>query len=129
MSRLRPLLPQVVILVLFGALALAIGAASGEPPLELTIRAQEMAFYVDGVTEPNPPLVLPANRRVRLTFVNQDRGVEHDLALPELDRKTRLLPGDGSRQTITFRTPTEPTNGLYNCSLHRLMMQGAVEIR
>ena len=116
-------------LALFGALALAIGAASGEPPLELTVRAREMAFYVDGVTGPNPPLVLPADRRVRLTLVNQDRGVEHDLALPELDRKTRILPGDGSRQTIAFRTPAEPTTALYSCSLHRLMMRGRVEIR
>lgn len=129
MAAFRPLLAQVSILVVLGALALAIGAASGEPPLDITLRARDMAFYQDGDDTPNPALVLPAGRRIRLTFVNQDRGIEHDLTLPELDRSTRVLPGDGSRQTITFRTPEGSTRATYNCSLHLAMMRGEVEIR
>lgn len=129
MARFRPLLAQVSLLVVIGALALAIGAASGEPPLDLTLRARDMAFYLDGDDMPNPALVLPPDRRIRLTFVNQDRGIEHDLTLPELDRRTRVLPGNGSRQTLTFRTPEDPARSTYNCSLHLAMMRGAIEIR
>lgn len=134
MSRMRPFLPQLLILVFLGAVALALGvslggAAFGETALELTVRARGMAFYIDGSDAPNPALVLPADRRVRLVFVNEDRGIEHDLVLPQLDLRTRILRATGSRQTITFRTPVEPTRSRYNCSLHPAMMQGEVEIR
>lgn len=129
MSRLRPLLHQVPILAVLGALAVAIGASSGEPPLELTLRARSMSFHLDGEDGPNPHLVLPADRRIRLTFVNEEPGVEHDLTLPELGLRTRVLAGDGSRQTITLRTPAEATAARYECSLHPLMMRGELDIR
>ncbi len=130
MSRkLRKLLPQAAVLALLGALAISFGAASSEPAFELTVRARQMAFYVGDDPRPNPPLVLPADRRVRITFVNEDRGVRHDLAIPDLDARTDLIDGDGSSRVLRFRTPATTGIASYLCTLHPTMMAAPVEVR
>lgn len=128
-QKIKKLLPQAAVLAVLGALVISLAAASGEPAYEVTVRAREMAFYVDGDPGPNPPLVLPAGRSVKLTFVNEDRGVEHDLALPGLGLRTKVLPGDGARQKLRFTTPVEAATSSYSCSLHLTMMTGRVEVR
>ena len=128
-KELKKLLPQVAILVALGALALSLGVASGEPAFELTVRARDMAFYVDGDPRPNPPIVLPLDQRVRLTFVNEDRGVQHDLILADLDVRSRLLPGNGSSQVLRFQTPRTGATSSYTCSLHPTMMAALLEVR
>ncbi len=128
-KKLKKLLPQAALLALLGALAISFGAASSEPAFELTVRARQMAFYVGDDPRPNPPIALPTDRRVRITFVNEDRGVQHDLAIPDLDVRTDLLAGDGSSQVLRFHTPSTGISASYLCSLHPTMMAAAVEIR
>ena len=129
MRTFETLLPLATALTIIGALALSLSAASGEPTLTLTLRADGMAFYLDGESAANPPLVLPPDRRVRITFVNEDQGVAHDLVLAELDVRTDILPGDGSSQVLEFRTPRRKSDSSYSCSMHLIMMTGALEIR
>ena len=129
MARLKRLLPQVAVIAVLGALALTLGVALGDPALEITVRAREMAFYVDGQTTPNPTLTLPPARRVRLTFVNEDIGVDHDLVLAGLGVISSVLPGDGSSQVLRFKTPDRSVDGAYKCSLHLRMMSAALRVR
>lgn len=131
MKRLRRLLPQVALVAILSALALALtlGAASSDPVYEVTLRARGMAFYLDGDSRPNPPLVLPADRLVRLTLVNEDRGVDHNLVLDGLDARTGVLRGDGSSEVIELRTPTRTIVTTYSCSLHLMMMTAGLEVR
>jgi hypothetical protein len=129
MARLKKMLPQVILSVVIGVLALTLGAASGEPTLELTLRARDMTFYVDGDPRPNPDLVLPAARRVRLTFVNEDVGVDHDLVLAGLGERSGVLPGDGSSEVLAFTTPRQAVVSTYSCSLHLRMMTAGIEVR
>ena len=129
MARLKRLLPQVAVIAVLGALALTLGVALGDPALEITVRAREMAFYVDGQTTPNPTLTLPPARRVRLTFVKEDIGVDHDLVLEGLGVISSVLPGDGSSQVLRFKTPDRPIDSTYTCSLHLRMMSAALRVR
>jgi plastocyanin len=128
-KRLKTLLPQAAALAVVGALAVSFVASSSEPAVEITVRARAMAFYVDGDVRPNPVLELPAGQRVRLVFVNEDRGVEHDLVLPGLGVASERLAGDGMRQVLRFRTPARAGSSSYVCSLHPMMMTAALEIR
>lgn len=122
--------PQVVVITGLAILAaLSLGAASGEPTFDVTLRARDMAFYLDGEARPNPVLELPAGRLVRLTFVNEDNGVDHDLSLPDLGVQTRVLPGDGSSQVLELRVPASAVTGTYSCSLHLRMMTAGFEVR
>ena len=127
MRKYKRLLPLVITGALLGGMAISLGASA--PELELTVTARRMAFYLDDDPQPNPALALESDRLIRLTFVNEDRGVLHDLTLGGLDLSTDVLPGDGSRQTLTFRTPKRPLSSSYNCSQHLAMMTAALEIR
>jgi len=127
MRSYKRMIPLVITGVLLGSVAISLGANS--PELELTVTARDMAFYLDDDPQPNPPLVLAGDRRVRITFVNEDLGVLHDLTLIGLDLATDVLPGDGSRQTLTFRTPKRPLTASYTCSQHLAMMTAALEVR
>jgi hypothetical protein len=106
----------------------AISLRASAPDLELTVIARDMAFYLEGDPTPNPTIRLERNRRVRIHFINEDQGIQHDLLLPELNLATELLPGDGSRATLTFRTPKEALDSRYSCTLHMAMMTAALEI-
>jgi hypothetical protein len=128
-KRLEKLLPQAALVALVGALAISLGAASSEPAVDITVRARAMAFYVDGDPRPNPTLVLPAGERIRLAFVNEDRGVDHDLVLPDLGIATDRLAGSGERQLLRFRAPAAAGLSSYTCTLHSSMMTATLEIR
>lgn len=123
----KRLVTLVIVGALLGGVVISLGASA--PRLELTVTARGMAFYVGDDPRPNPALVLASNQRVRLTFVNEDRGVLHDLTIGELGLATDALPGDGSRQTIVFRTPKAPLSSSYTCSQHVAMMTAALEVR
>ena len=127
MHKYRRLIPLVVAGALLGGVALTL--AAGAPHVEITVTARGMAFNVDDEPSPNPPLLLESGRHVQLTFVNEDRGVLHDLTLDGLDLATDLLLGDGSRQTLTFRAPKRALSASYSCSQHLAMMTAALEVR
>jgi hypothetical protein len=121
----RPMTMLLMATLLAGA---AISLRASAPELELTVIARDMAFYLEGDPTPNPTIRLERGRRVRILFINEDRGMQHDLLLPDLGLATKLLPGDGSRATLTFRTPKEALDSRYACTPHMAMMTAALEI-
>ncbi len=87
-----------------------------------------MAFYLEGDAKPNPTLRLAPGELVRLTVVNRDRGMRHDLAIAEIGIATELLPGDGSSQTIRLQAPDRPGSFAYLCRLHVQTMRGLLVV-
>ena len=96
---------------------------------DVTLVARGMAFYLPDGTEPNPVLELPAEEAVRLTIVNRDFGIDHDVAIESLGARSAVVPGDGSSTTLQFRTPREPGEHEYMCRLHGRMMRGKLVVR
>lgn len=117
-------------LVLAGlVVGIAWSTANARPePREIVLEARGMAFYLLGDETPNPTLRLAPGEVVRLTLINRDRGMEHDLAIAELGFATDLLPGDGSRQTVRLRAPSRPGSFTYLCRLHVQSMRGLLEV-
>ena len=96
---------------------------------DLTLVARNMAFYLPDGDQPNPRLELPPEQAVRLTIVNRDFGIDHDVAVESLGASSVVVPGDGSSTTIEFRTPREPGEHEYVCRLHGRMMRGTLVVR
>jgi plastocyanin len=97
-------------------------------PREIVLVARDMAFYLEGDDSPNPTLRLRPGEEVRLTLVNRDRGMRHDLAIASLGIGTAVLPGDGSSQTIRLRAPAQAGIYDYLCRLHIQTMRGLLEV-
>lgn len=94
---------------------------------EITLVAQEMAFYLDGSDLPNPPLVFHVGERIRLHFINQDAGMLHDVAFSQLDVSTgKIRYGETTR--IEF-SPKVPSESDYLCTLHPAAMKGRVLVQ
>src|SRR5512134_374994 len=94
-SRPRTLLILALVSIC-GAAALAVRAAGGPEPREMTLLARGMAFYLPGDSTPNPRLVVERGEDLRIVLRNEDRGIPHDLEVPEGggDRKaTREVRG------------------------------------
>lgn len=130
----RPALHSVIALGAAVIVALAVAAAgmvagATEPTHQLTLVARDMAFYLDQGTEPNPRIEVPAREEVRITLVNRDTGIDHDLAVTSLGLESRAIPGDGSSITIAFRAPRDPGEHEYVCQLHGQMMRGTLVVR
>lgn len=103
-------------------------SAARTPPREIVLVARDMAFYIDGSETPNPTLRLQPGETVRLTLINRDRGMRHDLAVDELGVGTAVLPGDGSSATIRLRAPQRRGAYDYLCRLHVQTMRGRLEV-
>src|SRR4029079_18952635 len=73
-------------LFLLVAMAVTVWAFTGRAAdeREVTLHARGMAFYLPGSDAPNPTLRVVAGERVRVTVVNDDAGVKHDLAMAKL---------------------------------------------
>jgi plastocyanin len=113
--------------VAIAAAALVAGAST--PRHDLTLVARDMAFYLPDGAVPNPPIEVTAEEAVRLTLVNRDAGIDHDLAVASLGVESPVVPGDGSTTTIEFRAPREPGEHEYVCRLHGRMMRGTLIVR
>lgn len=121
----RPLILMLMAILLAGA---AISLRASAPEIELTLIARDMAFYLEGDPTPNPTIRLERGRKVSILFINEDQGVQHDLLLPDLGLSTELIPGDGSRATLSFRTPKKALDSRYSCRPHMAMMTAGLEI-
>ncbi len=132
-SRPRALLiPFLLLLTICGAVAFAVQAAGGPEPRQVTLLARGMAFYLPGDATPNPRLVVERGEEVRFVLRNEDRGMPHDLEVPEAggDRKaTREVRGIGDTASLAFRAPETPGDYEYVCTLHSRMMRGVMEVR
>jgi FtsP/CotA-like multicopper oxidase with cupredoxin domain len=60
------------------------GGGADTPAREITLHARGMAFYLPGSEAPNPTLRVTAGESVRVTVVNDDPGVKHDLEVAKL---------------------------------------------
>jgi copper binding plastocyanin/azurin family protein len=132
-SRPRALLiPLLLLLTVCGAVAFAVQAAGGPEPRQVTLLARGMAFYLPGDATPNPRLVAERGEELRIVLRNEDRGMPHDLEVPEAggDRKaTREVRGIGDTASLAFRAPETPGDYEYVCTLHSRMMRGVLEVR
>jgi hypothetical protein len=104
-------------------------AGATEPVHDITLVARDMAFYLPQNAQPNPPLEVSREAQVRLTLVNRDIGIDHDLAVVALDVETPAIPGDGGSTSVEFRAPREPGIHEYVCRLHGRMMRGQLTVR
>ena len=119
----------VVAVIAIAIVAVALKASAGEPEREITLVARDMAFYLPEGGAPNPPLELARGESARLTLINRDRGIEHDLAVESLDLEIGAIPGDGASRTVELRAPREAGDHEYVCRLHDRMMRGRLIIR
>lgn len=103
-------------------------ARQGSPSRDITLVAREMAFYLPGDPTPNPTLALAAGEMVRLTLINEDHGMLHDVAVAELGFATPALRGGGSSVSGALRAPRTPGEHEYLCSLHPRLMRGRLVV-
>lgn len=118
---------SAVALVFAGLLFFNIGFSSpAQDQREIVLIAKEMAFFLENSNTPNPTLTFFAGEKIRLKFVNQDVGIAHDVAIPELQITTGKI-NYGDSTDLSFRAPQEG-NLEYICTLHPAMMKGFAQI-
>lgn len=99
-----------------------LGFRQTAPALEIRLVAKGMAFFVEGESQPNPDLYIPPGKKVLLTFINQDRGIDHDVVFPQFEVSTgKVKFGESALLELKPRTVGEFN---YLCSLHAAMMRG-----
>lgn len=126
------LIPLLALLVVCGAIALAVQATVRPAPRTLTLEARGMSFYLAGDPAPNPRLTVSSGETVKLVLRNEDAGMAHDVAVPSFDgvrMATRPLRHAGESAEITFRAPGAPGDYAYVCTFHSRMMRGVLEVR
>lgn len=131
--RPRALVAPLVVVALLCVAALAVGAAArtepGGDPRTVTLVARDMAFYLADGGAANPRLVVGRGERVRFVLRNEDPGMEHDFAVPALGEATRMLRDPGTSADVVVRMPDQPGLHEYECTSHRRMMRGVLEVR
>jgi len=129
----RPLRSLIAVgaaaIVAIAVTAAAMVAGASEPTHDITLVARDMAFFLPEGETPNPAIEVAREEQVRITLVNRDAGIDHDLAVSSLDVKTKAIPGNGATATIEFRAPRTPGVHEYVCRLHGKMMRGQLTVR
>jgi len=117
-------------LVVLAAAAMTVWAFTGRSDTrELTLYARDMAFFLPGSAERNPTLRVLAGDTVRLTVINDEPGMRHDLGVDGLGATIApLATAPGSRGSTTFEAPALPGRYAYVCNLHSQMMRGVLEV-
>jgi len=118
-------------IVLVAVLAVGMAAITGsrDDSREVTLYARGMAFYLPGSDAPNPTLRVSAGEHVRITVVNDDPGVRHDLSVAPLGLTIAPLAATpGSRGSATLVVPSRAGRYPYVCTFHAQMMRGIIEV-
>ena len=123
-SRIVAIAMAVGLCALVVAILPMVGSAE---PREITLTARGMAFYLDGIDAENPTIHVAPGERVRLTLVNEDEGMDHDVAVEAWKLETPVVHGRG-RASVVLQAPDDPGASEYVCTLHRLMMKGTIEV-
>ncbi|MDX1631599.1 MAG: cupredoxin domain-containing protein [Thermoanaerobaculia bacterium] len=128
-KRIRDLSLVLGVVLLVG-LAVAVTALTDRSPVrEMVLVADEMVFSVPGDPTPNPTLTAVTGERIRLVLDNRDRGVVHDLAVPDpAFRMERLEADPGTRTAVEIRVPDRPGRYRYLCTYHSRMMTGILVV-
>jgi plastocyanin len=120
------LLVVAVVSALGGTFLLPVMAerADGGASRTILLVARDMAFYVDGVGEPNPNIRVKPGEKITLTLRNEDAGMTHDLAISGWNASTRELRGSGMDR-ITVTVPAKKGTTEYVCRPHSAVMRGS----
>ena len=94
---------------------------------EIRLVVHEMAFYLEGDSTPNPEIVVKAGERVRVVVHNNERGVNHDFAVPAVRAAVDTLKWNEEGE-VTFDVPDVPGTYEYICRPHMLMMKGTLRV-
>ena len=94
------------------------GDATADPVRTLVLTAKGMRFNAT-----NPTIDLEPGEWIRIVMRNEDPGMKHDLAVPELGLRSAVVE-TGESTVLSFRVPEK---GLltYLCSFHPVSMKGA----
>ena len=107
----------------------AFGVAVTRPaPREITLVARGMAFYLEDSDVPNPTLILKRGEHVRIILHNEERGIQHDFAVPSLRAALDPIGWNGSAD-VTFDAPDAPGSYDYVCRPHMVMMHGKIVVQ
>ena len=118
------LIAITVAVVLVGAIAAALTRPA---PREVTLVARGMAFYLETGGQPNPTLTFKAGDRVRINFRNEDRGINHNFAVPSF--KAELDPiGWNQSSDVVLNVPDAHGTYEYWCRPHMMMMRGTIQV-
>ena len=101
--------------------------ARSRAPRELVIVARQMAFHSEDKAGDNPVIRVTPGERLRVTLVNDDLGVTHDLAVSGWALTTPALRGN-DRASIVVSVPDTPGTFEYVCSMHPALMRGTIEV-
>ena len=116
------LIAVTVVVMMLGALAAALARPA---PREVTLVARGMTFYLENGDQPNPTLTFKAGDRVRIVLRNQDRGIQHNFAMPSV--KAELDPiGWNQSADVVLTVPDIPGTYEYWCRPHMMMMRGTI---
>ena len=119
------LIAMCVAVLTLGAFAAAL---SRPAPREITLVTRGMAFYLEGGDLPNPTLTVRAGERVRVVLRNDDRGIRHDFAVPDVSAALDPI-GWNESSDVTFEVPGTPGNYEYHCRPHMMMMRGRIVVQ
>ncbi len=124
---------QAAVAVLLGLTGLAVAGMlplltePSSEPRDIVVVARGMAFYLDGESQPNPRIRVEAGEMVRLILRNEQSGVAHNFVVDAWDVATARLDGPSSN-AVVFRVPDRIGRYAYECSPHRSMMRGTIEV-
>jgi plastocyanin len=123
------LLIVAVVGVVAGTFLLPVMAERADRGASRTILlvARDMAFYVNGVGEPNPDIHVKPGEQITLMLRNEDAGMTHDLAISRWNASTRELRGTGTDR-ITVTVPAKKGTAEYVCRPHSIVMRGSIVI-
>ena len=108
-------------------LLLPLAASTRTAVRDITLVARDMAFYLDGGSEPNPTIQVRTGETVQLTVLNRDPGLKHNLTIEALGLDMPLLETDASMR-VRLRAPSRPGRLPYVCVPHSEMMRGVIEV-
>ena len=113
-----------VAIVLLGAFAVSLTRPEAR---EVTLVTRGMAFYLENGDVPNPTLTFKAGERVRIVLRNEDRGINHNFAVPSLDAELDPIGWNQSADMV-LNVPEIPGTYEYWCRPHMMMMRGTIVV-
>ena len=108
-------------------LLLPLTASTRTAVRDITLVVRDMAFYLDGGSEPNPTIQVRTGETVQLTLLNRDPGLKHNLTIEALWLDMPHLETDASMK-VRLRAPSRPGRLPYVCAPHSEMMHGVIEV-
>jgi plastocyanin len=120
-----------VVIGVIALMATLLPMIASSPPdgvRDIRIVVRDMAFYVDGGTEPNPAISVRAGEQVRIRLRNEDAGMRHDFTVRAWTVGTRMLADRGDEDQVVFQVPAERGTQTYQCTPHSKMMSGTIRV-